>query len=61
MCKCIKNISGGAFVKKKKAMDNCDFSDVVGILKALLEPIVDSINAELPFKKVWNAEMKCWM
>lgn len=49
-----------AFVKKKKAIDDVNFKDAMIVIKALLIPIVDAINSEMPFDRIWSYNEKEW-
>lgn len=49
-----------AFTKKKKAIDDVEFSKVVSLVKGLLEPIVISIREDTEFRSVWNAKSGKW-
>ncbi len=49
-----------AFVKKKKAMEDVSFEDAIGLIKKLLQPIVEAINADTRFDKEWACEERMW-
>lgn len=50
-----------AFIKKKKALVEVEFEDVIHLLKTLLIPIVGAIYKNEEFKQKWNKETKSWM
>lgn len=49
-----------AFVKKKKAIEDVSFEDAIGLIKKLLLPIVEAINADTRFDKEWSCEERMW-
>ncbi len=49
-----------AFVRKKKAIEEISFKEVITGIKMLLIPIVDSIQADSTFDKKWLHEEKQW-
>lgn len=49
------------FIKKKRALDNASFSEILLVLKDVLMPIVNSINNDVDFKKDWDANKECWI
>lgn len=49
-----------AFIKKKKALINIGFEETMQLLKELLLPIVDSINCNNPFDRMWSKDTKNW-
>lgn len=49
-----------AFIKKKKALINIGFEETMQLLKELLLPIVDSINCNNSFDRMWSKDTKNW-
>ena len=49
-----------SFIKKKKAIENVEFKDVIALVKDILVPIVDSIQSGEKFNKNWFCESKQW-
>ncbi len=49
-----------AFVKKKKAIEDISFMDAIALVKNVLIPVVESIQANLRFDKRWLCEEKMW-
>lgn len=49
-----------AFMKKKKALVNVELEDVVGLLKTMLLPIVDSIASGSEYALKWDHTSKSW-
>lgn len=49
-----------AFLKKKKALVNAEFDDVVELLQTLLLPIVDSISNDMAYTAKWDHESRNW-
>lgn len=49
-----------AFIKKKKAMEEIEFPQVLELLKALLKPIVASINSNTLIKCIWDSGLEVW-
>ena len=49
------------FIKKKKALVEVEFEEVIQLLKKLLTPIVGSIYKNEEFEQKWNKETKSWM
>lgn len=49
-----------AFLKKKKAMVNVEFGDVIIMVKRLLEPIAQSITNDAEFHLMWNCKSRRW-
>lgn len=49
-----------AFIKKKKAIMNIEFSEAVGQVKKLLLPIVEAIEQKRNFDHLWDKETKEW-
>lgn len=49
-----------AFQKKKKALDSVTFREVLSLLKALLSPVVDSIQQEESFVYKWDHVNRTW-
>ena len=50
-----------AFIKKKKALVEVEFEEVIQLLKKLLIPIVGAIYKNEEFEQKWNKETKSWM
>ena len=50
-----------AFIKRKKALVKIEFEETMQLLKALLQPIVDSIYNDNSFERTWSKETKRWM
>lgn len=51
----------GAFIKKKKALVQVEFEEIMQLLKELLQPIVDSIQTNNSFEQTWSKEEKSWI
>lgn len=49
-----------AFLKKKKALVNVEFVDVLHLLKTLLSPVVKSIQTDGDYTAVWKFEARNW-
>ena len=49
------------FIKKKKALVEVEFEEVIQLLKKLLIPIVGAIYKNEEFEQKWNKETKSWM
>ena len=49
-----------AFIKKKKALINIGFEETMQLLKELLLPIVNSINGNNSFDRMWSKDTKNW-
>lgn len=49
-----------AFLKKKKALVNAEFDDVVELLQTLLLPIVGSISNDMAYTAKWDHESRNW-
>ena len=49
------------FIKKKKALIEVEFEEVIQLLKKLLTPIVGAIYKNEEFEQKWNKETKSWM
>lgn len=49
-----------AFLKKKKAMVDVRFEEVIDLLRALLMPIVQSMGAGNEFSGRWSFDDKGW-
>ena len=49
-----------AFLKKKKALVNVGFEEVIGLIRTFLAPIVQSICGRNEFGGNWNFENKGW-
>ena len=47
-------------MKKKKALVNVELEDVVGLLKTMLLPIVDSIASGSEYALKWDHTSKSW-
>ena len=56
----IHNRRWQAFLKKKKALINTDFAEMLHLLKILLSPIVDSIRSGYEYSSVWDCKTKSW-
>lgn len=40
-------------VKKKKAIEDVSFQNVIAVVKDVLMPVVDAIQADSKFDKIW--------
>lgn len=49
-----------AFLKKKKAMTEVRFSDVIALIRKLLGPVVESIINGTVFRSLWDANELEW-
>ncbi|WP_026506758.1 nucleotidyl transferase AbiEii/AbiGii toxin family protein [Butyrivibrio sp. MC2013] len=49
-----------AFLKKKKALVNVELEEVVGVLKTMLLPIVDSIARDTEYLTNWDHTSRSW-
>lgn len=49
-----------SFVKKKKAIEDIRFQDVIAVIKNMLMPVVESIRVDSKFDKKWLCEEKKW-
>ncbi len=49
-----------AFLKKKKALINAELEEVVGLLKTMLLPIVDSIASGTEYSTKWDHTSRSW-
>lgn len=49
-----------AFIKKKKALVNVSFDEVIEFLKRFAEPVVDAITAEADYEKQWYCKDSKW-
>lgn len=49
-----------SFVKKKKAIEDVCFKDVIVLVKDMLAPIVDSIRSASKFDQKWSCKEKRW-
>lgn len=49
-----------AFVKKKKAMVNVKFQEVLELLQIFLNPIVNAIVNGEEFDLTWDSQNRCW-
>ena len=49
-----------AFVKKKKAMVNVEFQEVLELLQIFLNPIVNAIVKGEAFDLDWDSQTRCW-
>ena len=49
------------FIKKKKALVEVEFEEVIQLLKKLLTPIVGAIYKNEEFEQKWNKATKSWM
>lgn len=49
-----------AFLKKKKALVKAELVDVVGLLRTLLLPVVDSITDDQKYTAKWDHEFRSW-
>lgn len=49
-----------AFLKKKKALVNAELEEVVGLLKSMLLPIVDSIARDTEYSSKWGHTSRSW-
>ena len=49
-----------SFVKKKKAIEDIRFQDVIAVVKDMLMPVVESIRVDSNFDKKWLCEEKTW-
>ena len=49
-----------AFIKKKKTLINIGFEETMQLLKELLLPIVNSINGNNSFDRMWSKDTKNW-
>ena len=50
-----------AFIKKKKAMMNVEFTEAIEQSKKLLMPIVETIKQNKEFNRQWNKDRKDWI
>ena len=48
------------FIKKKRALVKIEFEETMQLLRELLLPIVDSIQNNDSFEKIWSKETKNW-
>ena len=49
-----------SFLKKKRALVNAELGDVGDLLRALLLPIVESINSDTKYAANWDHESRSW-
>ena len=49
-----------SFVKKKKAIEDISFKDAIALVKAVLAPIVEAMQADSKFSMTWICEDKQW-
>lgn len=49
-----------AFLKKKKVLVNAELEEVVGLLKTMLLPIVDSIARDTEYTSKWDRNSRSW-
>lgn len=49
-----------AFMKKKKALVNVNFEEVINLIRVLFAPIIQSINNGSGFDKNWSIEERNW-
>lgn len=49
-----------AFIKKKRALIQVKFEETMALVKALLMPVVSSIQNDTAFEKSWDKESKSW-
>lgn len=48
-------------MKKKKVMGNINFKDTIEIIKSVLLPIVNAIQLDQEFDKLWSCKEKNWI
>lgn len=49
-----------AFLKKKGAMVNVDFGEVMERIKSVFEPVIESVDKKTEYDCVWDVEEKRW-
>lgn len=49
-----------SFVKKKKAIEDVSFEEVIALVKEVLMPIVKAINSDSKHDRMWSCEQKQW-
>lgn len=49
-----------AFIKKKKAMVNVEFEEVMELFRIFLKPIVEAVIMKEDFELKWDCKSKCW-
>ncbi|MBS5593719.1 MAG: nucleotidyl transferase AbiEii/AbiGii toxin family protein [Catenibacterium sp.] len=57
----MRNDKWNNFMKKKKVMGNINFKDTIEIIKSVLLPIVNSIQLDQEFDKLWSCKEKNWI
>ncbi len=56
----IRVLRWNSFVKKKRAMEQVEFKDVIELIKLFLSPVIASIGNNESYKMVWNANKLSW-
>ena len=57
----MRNDKWNNFMKKKKVMGNINFKDTIEIIKSVLLPIVNAIQQDQEFDKLWSCKEKNWI
>ena len=50
-----------AFVRKKKAIENVEFEEVLSLVKKVLQPVTEAIKAEADFERKWSCDERRWL
>ncbi len=56
-----RKLRWNSFVKKKKAIIQIDFTEVINSIKIFLKPIVNGINSNDNFDKKWISRKRIWV
>jgi len=51
---------GKAFVKKKRVMVKLEFDEVIAKIRSFFNPVVESLQNEKLYKRLWKAENQFW-
>jgi hypothetical protein len=57
----IRILRWNSFIEKKRAVIKTEFPEVMKLIKLFLKPIVDRINNNEKFNKVWISDRSKWI
>lgn len=50
-----------SFAKKKKVKIDVTFKDTIDQIKIFINPMIEAINCDTEFKKIWRHDLKSWV
>lgn len=56
----IHQVRWRSFIRKKKAMLEVGFGEVIHFIQRFLEPVIESVVGEKDFEMTWDYKSRCW-